>query len=141
MIGKLIAVAAGIALVLSQIGPAQASVITSPTGATASSTFIAAGFDFDIGNTIDHSGLSTNFISGVSDFDAYLAGNPMHTSLADHNEWFSQLGVTQASIIYDLGSVKTVDRLALWNEEFSGFGTGRITWHASSSRSSRSRIV
>ena len=54
MIGKLIAVAAGIALVLSRIGPAQASVITSPTDATASSTFIAAGFDFDIGNTIDH---------------------------------------------------------------------------------------
>lgn len=128
MIGKLIAVAAGIALVLSQIGPAQASVITSPTGATASSTFVFSGLDFDIGNTIDHSGLSTNFISGVSDFDAYLAGNPMHTSLADHNEWFSQLGVTQASIIYDLGSVKTVDRLALWNEEFSGFGTGRIAY-------------
>ena len=128
MIGKLIAVAAGIALVLSQIGPAQASVITSPTDATASSTFIAAGFDFDIGNTIDHSGLSANFINGVSDFDAYLAGNPMHTSVADHNEWFSQLGVTQASIIYDLGSVKTVDRLALWNEEFSGFGTGRIAY-------------
>ena len=128
MIGKLIAVAAGIALVLSRIGPAQASVITSPTDATASSTFIAAGFDFDIGNTIDHSGLSANFINGVSDFDAYLAGNPMHTSVADHNEWFSQLGVTQASIIYDLGSVKTVDRLALWNEEFSGFGTGRIAY-------------
>jgi len=128
MIGKLIAVAAGIALVLSQIGPAQASVITSPTGATASSTFVFSGLDFDIGNTIDHSGLSTNFISGVSDFDAYLAGNPMHTSLADHNEWFSQLGVPQASIIYDLGSVKTVDRLALWNEEFSGFGTGRIAY-------------
>ena len=52
----------------------------------------------------------------------------MHTSVADHNEWFSQLGVTQASIIYDLGSVKTVDRLALWNEEFSGFGTGRIDY-------------
>src|SRR5437773_8922150 len=124
---ELIAVAAGIALLLSQSASALASVIDSPTGATASSTFIAAG-DFDIGNTIDHSGLSLNFINGVSDFDAYLAGNPMHTSVADHNEWFSQLGVPQASIIYDLGSVKTVDRLALWNEEFSGFGTGRIAY-------------
>jgi len=123
---ELIAVAAGIALLLSQSASALASVIGSPTGATASSTFIAAGFDFDIGNTIDHSGLSLNFINGVSDFDAYLAGNPMHTSVADHNEWFSQQGDTQASIIYDLGSVKTVDRLALWNEEFSGFGTGHI---------------
>jgi len=125
-IGKLIAVAGGIALLLSQAGPVQASVITSPTAATASSTFIAAGFDFDIGNTIDHSGLSANFISGVTDFDAYLAGSPMHTELADLNEWFSAEGVTRASIIYDLGSAQTVDRLALWNEEFSGFGTGSI---------------
>jgi hypothetical protein len=107
---------------------AQASVITSPTGATASSTFIVEGFDFDIGNTIDHSGLSANFISGVTDFDAYLAGKPMHAAMADQNEWFSEEGVTQNSVIYDLGSARTVDRLALWNEEFSGFGTGRISY-------------
>jgi len=125
MIGKLIAAAAGIALLLSQLAPAQASVITSPTGATASSEFSA---DYDIGNTIDQSGLNVTFISGVSDFDAYLAGHPMHTPIAFNNEWFTALNVTQATVTYDLGSAKLVDRLALWNEEFSGFGTGRISY-------------
>jgi hypothetical protein len=125
MIGKLIAAAAGIALLLSQTAPAQASVITSPTGATASSEFSA---DYDIGNTIDQSGLNVTFISGVTDFDAYLAGHPMHTPVAINNEWFTALDVTRATVTYDLGSSKLVDRLALWNEEFSGFGTGRISY-------------
>src|SRR5882762_3494937 len=106
--GRLVAAAAGGALLLGSMTSAQASVITSPTGATASSTFIVEGFDFDIGNTIDHSGLSANFISGVTDFDAYLAGSPIHAEVADLNEWFSAEGVTQASIIYDLGSAQTV---------------------------------
>src|SRR5882762_3537303 len=125
MIGKWLVAAAGMAILVSQTAPAGASVITSPTGATASSTFST---DYDIGNTIDQSGLSALFISGVSDFDAYLAGHPIHTPVAINNEWFTALNVTQASIIYDLGSSRTVDRLALWNEEFSGFGTGRISY-------------
>lgn len=102
---------------------AQASPIISPTAATASSTF---GALYSINNTINHSGLSINFVSGVTDFDAYLALNPIHTLIAD-NEWFSAEGVTSATITYDLGSVRTVDRLALWNEEFSGFGTSRVS--------------
>jgi PEP-CTERM motif len=125
MMGRLIAAAAGVALLLFGAVPARASVITSPTGAAASSTFSA---DYDIGNTIDQSGLDVTFISGVSDFDAYLGGNPIHTPIAINNEWFTALGVTQATVTYDLGSAQFVDRLALWNEEFSGFGTGRISY-------------
>jgi hypothetical protein len=103
---------------------AQASTIISPTGATASSEFSPT---YDIGNTIDHSGLFINFVSGVTDFDTYLALNPQHTLVADNNEWFSSEGVTSATITYNLGSAIAVDRLALWNEEFSGFGTARVS--------------
>ncbi|HET9042644.1 MAG TPA: PEP-CTERM sorting domain-containing protein [Burkholderiales bacterium] len=103
---------------------ASAAVIISPVSATASSTFSAT---YDIGNTIDRSGLFTPFVSGVDDFDLYVATNPIHTLQADNNEWFSASGVTSAQVTYDLGGVIGVDRLALWNEEFSGFGTGRIS--------------
>jgi len=125
MVGKLIVAAAGVALLLFHTTAGQATVITSPTGATASSEFSS---DYDIGNTIDQSGLDIHFISGTTDFDAYLGGKPMHTPVAIDNEWFTALDVVQATVTYDLGKPLTVDRLALWNEEFSGFGTGRISY-------------
>src|SRR2546426_5307103 len=125
MVGKLIAMAAGIALSLSLAPAARASIILSPTGGAASSTFSA---DYDIGNTIDQSGLGVHFISGVTNFDTYLAGHPIHTAVALDNEWFTELGVIKASVFYDLGSVRLVDRLALWNEEVSGVGTGGILY-------------
>ena len=103
---------------------ASAAVIISPLAATASSEFSG---QYDIGNTIDRSGLFTPFISGVTDFDAYVATSPMHSLIAIDNEWFSANGLTSAQVTYDLGGVTGIDRLALWNEEFSGFGTGRIS--------------
>jgi len=105
------------------VSMAFAVPIISPVSATATSEFSAV---YDIGNTIDQSGLSTGFISGVTDFDTYLATNPTHTLIADDNEWFTAIDVTTATVIYDLGAAFSVDRLALWNEEFSGFGVGDI---------------
>ena len=105
-------------------GPAVAASIVRAIGATASSTFSG---DFDIGNTIDQSGLSTGYTSDVTDFDTYLGLDPTHDYLAGDNEWFSADGVVTATIDYDLGSVLNIDRLALWNEEFSGFGTAIVS--------------
>lgn len=97
---------------------AHATVILSPTAATASSD---SGPAYAIGNTINQSGLSAGFTSGVTDFDTYLAGNPMHSLNAD-TEWFGAYGTTSATVTYDLGSAWAIDRLALWNEESSGIG-------------------
>ena len=115
-----------LALLAALLSPmaANADLITSAIGATASSTF---GAPFDIGNTIDQSGLSAGYVSGVTDFATYLATSPTHTLLAFDNEWFSADGVTAATITYDMGSVLALLNFALWNEEFSGFGTGIIT--------------
>ena len=103
---------------------AQASVIISPVSATASFELSST---YDIGNTIDQSGLSAGFVDGVTNFDAYLAdigaGNPTHSYTAADNEWFTPVGITSATVNYDLGGVYSIDRLALWNEEFSGIGT------------------
>lgn len=98
---------------------AYATVILSPTAATASSETSGG---YGIGNTINQSGLSAGFTSGVTNFDTYLAGNPTHTTTAAGNEWFSAYGVTSATVTYDLGTAWAIDRLALWNEESAGIG-------------------
>ena len=36
-------------------------------------------------------------MSGSTNFDAYLAGNPLHTQVALNNEWFTALGTTRPS--------------------------------------------
>jgi hypothetical protein len=73
-----------------------------------------------LADTYNQNGLSSKFISGVTDFDAYLALRPLHTDIFSGYEWFSNSGTQSATVTYDLGSVKSIDRLALWNEESSG---------------------
>lgn len=104
--------------------PATASVILSPVAATSTSTFP----NFQIVNTIDQSGLSIGFNSGVDDFNAYFAQNPTHTTLAAGNEWFSASGDTLVTVLYDLGASYNVTQFALWNEEFSGFGIADVSY-------------
>lgn len=99
------------------------SVIIGPVAASASSEFSSS---FDIGNTIDQSGLSMGYISGVTNFDAYIASNPTHTLIAANFEWFTEEGVTSAIVDYDFGGVFNIDRMVLWNEESSGIGEFNI---------------
>ena len=97
----------------------SANTILSPIAALASNTF---GSGFGIGNTINQSGLSSSFVSGVTDFDTYLATNPTHSVAAFNNEWFTESGIHSAQVDYNLGAIYNIDKLALWNEEFSGLG-------------------
>ena len=103
---------------------ASAGVIVSATSATASSTF---GSNTPITNTIDQSGLSAGYASGVDDFDAYLTANPTH-DLVFTEEWFTENGVAEASVDYDLGSVMTIGSLALWHEDAAGFTTAALSF-------------
>jgi hypothetical protein len=82
----------------------------------------------EIERTIDQSGLQTGFVSGVTDFDAYFAGAPLHL-LDFNNEWFAPLGVFTAVIDYDLGANYLVDRVAVWNED--AFGAAAVQIFAS----------
>lgn len=59
--------------------------MVAPVTATASSELPAPGFEIE--NTIDRSGLSFGYDSGVTDFDTYLASELTHTS--NGNEWVS----------------------------------------------------
>lgn len=68
----------------------SASTIVAPVTAVASSQSNSKDKDLSIGNTIDQSGLSLQYESGVTDFDSYFASKPEHTSKSDGNEWFSE---------------------------------------------------
>lgn len=75
-----------------------------------------------LANTWNQSGLLSNYVSGVTDFDTYIASNPMHTWIFSCCEWFSNENATSASVTYDLGLTQGINALALWNEESSGIG-------------------
>jgi hypothetical protein len=78
--------------------------------------------DGDLADTFNQAGLSAAYTTGITDFDAFLAGNPTHTSTFPGYEWFSERFATTASVTYDFGGPFWIDRLALWNEESSGAG-------------------
>lgn len=117
--GRIAALAVALTLALAPSVDAQ-DVIVSPVSGVINSG--GPGFGL-LSHTFDQSGLSAGFTSGVTLFDTFLALNPTHTTTFSGFEWFSNSGTTSASVTYDLGSVMTIGRLALWNEESSGIGT------------------
>jgi hypothetical protein len=110
------AIVAGLAAAFSATS-ANAAVILSPVSASASSELNA---NFDIGNTIDQSGLSGGFVSGVTDFDTFMGAGPTHSMVAVAYEWFAMPPTNSAAISFDLGNVYSLDRVAIWNEELFG---------------------
>jgi hypothetical protein len=101
------------------VRPASADVIL---GAVAGTINLGGPGFGTLTETFDQSGLSSTYVSGVTDFDAYLATGPTHTPLFFPFEWFSNAGTIAASATYDLGAVHTIGRVALWNEDAAGIG-------------------
>lgn len=98
------------------------------TGASAAiigavgATINAGGPGFgSISDTFDQSGLSATYTPGVTDFDTFVAATT-HDYAFDGNEWWSEYGLTSASVTYDLGASMTIDKMALWNEDAVGIG-------------------
>lgn len=109
-------------LMLHVLNTANAGVIWSASGATID--FGGPGFG-SISDTYNQSGLDNGYVSGVTDFDTYIATDPQHTSVYNGNEWFSREYDSPAGIAmvtYDLGIKTNIDSVALWNEESSGIG-------------------
>ncbi len=116
MVRYLFAVAACAAIA----SPASAQTIIGAQSAVINSGGPGSG---NIADTYNQNGLATKYVSGVTNFDTYVAGNPLHTIVFAGNEWFSNFGTSTASVTYDLGSVFDIDRLALWNEDTAGIGS------------------
>jgi hypothetical protein len=100
-----------------------AKVIVSPS-AVIQNTLGERGPLVPITNIIDRSGLSPTFTSGVTDFDDYLAGNPLHSG-AYFTDWFAPDGTTTGIIDFDMGRAFAIDRIAVWNE--NGYGVTGLT--------------
>lgn len=125
MINKLaIATALSAAAALSHAGvivSAQSASILTPEGSP------GVG---DLVSTYDGYGLLTDFVSGETDFDAYMAEQPLHVAdfsvdeggTTYYYEWFSEFGSTTVAVSYDLGSVQQTLGMALWNEDANGIG-------------------
>ena len=106
------------------VGSAESAVISGSIYSPVDAVIDVGGPGFgSIMDTINQSGLSSTFISGVTDFDTYIASNPTHTFFFDGFEWFSNSDTNNATVTYNLGQLLSVESLALWNEESSGIGT------------------
>jgi len=112
--------ATGVAILLSANGAEGASILSPVTVVSNSAGNFCVADDCSIERTIDHSGLVTDFISGVTDFATYLAGNPLHDFNFLNKEWFSTVSSVSGTVVYDLGATHLITRLALWNEESEG---------------------
>jgi hypothetical protein len=96
---------------------AEPSVVVAPVSAWASSDL---GGPFAITRTFDQSGLNLGYTSGVTDFDAYIGADPTHTYFSDGREWFAEPRVAEVRLIFDLGHVRAIDKVALWTEDSGG---------------------
>lgn len=65
--------------------------------------------------TLDQSGLTIGYTSGVTDFDAYMAATPRHRSHLSNSIYLAPNGATIGSITYDLGGLFLLESFALWN--------------------------
>ncbi|MEQ8963895.1 MAG: PEP-CTERM sorting domain-containing protein [Coleofasciculus sp. C2-GNP5-27] len=96
-------------MALGAITQAEANTIIQPQ--SASSNLGDLGSFANINLSIDQSGLSTPYTSGVTDFDTYVSGNPTHSFIS--NTWISGSS-GPGSITFDLGNVFGLDGMAMW---------------------------
>jgi hypothetical protein len=92
----------------------EASPIVNP-GNVIANTMGEFGAPYDVNGLRDQSGLSANYISGVTDFAAFVA-TTTHSTISDADGWLSAgPNVLPGHIDFDLGSLMAISRLALWN--------------------------
>ena len=113
---------------------AQSGVIIAPTSAVINRGGPGYGF---IEDTHNQNGLLDGYVDGVTDFDTYIASNPLHSTAYWRQEWFANWGGGRATITYDFGSTVRVDRFALWNEEASGVRSFNLLASTDGSRFTR----
>jgi hypothetical protein len=126
---KQVAISLVAAGAMAAAAPASAGAILSAVSATINSGGPGAG---SIVDTFDRWGLpdDNDYISGVTEYDTYIASNPLHSAVFAGQEWFGNQNTSTASVTYNLGSLKTIDAFALWNEDSSGIGLFNLLYSA-----------
>lgn len=93
---------------------AQADLILQPASASTNMGTLSGSPN----GARDQSGLSVTYTSLLTDFDAYLAGNPTHNSGNDDNCWVGNTAT--GNFDFDLGGSRVLLSFALWNYNAGG---------------------
>lgn len=70
------------------------------------------GETLPVSNLINPSDLSLPYVSGVTDFDSYVASAPTTS-----NVWLSGSNVLTGNVIFDMGSSMELSSIAIWNAD------------------------
>ncbi|MBN8532026.1 MAG: hypothetical protein J0L97_09235, partial [Alphaproteobacteria bacterium] len=65
---------------------------------------------------LDQSGLSSNYVSGVTNFETFTSSNPTHLGTSGTPSTSGYFALAGAFVDIDLGSTLTLTKLALWND-------------------------
>jgi hypothetical protein len=110
------------------IGSANAGFVVGAVSVSSDKADLSPAFA--ITNLINQSGISANYISGVTDFDTFVATTTLSASPSSPNSggWATTTGNTfPANIDFNFGSVLTLSRLALWNDiDIQALGTFEV---------------
>jgi hypothetical protein len=117
--------------------PGEAGTIVSPGSAT--TAIPTAGGN--VGLLIDQSGLSVNFISGVTDFDTYIALGPTSAIVTTLNGWASQVNKLPGFVQFDLGADYAISGFALWNQSTPNLGVNSFTLTSASDAGFTSNVT
>jgi len=93
-------------------------------GATISNSVSKWSSTYRADNIINQRGLHAKYVSGVTDFDSFVAATTH--SVGAITEWFAPSGTLSEVIEFDLGGLFTVDKIAIWNEDAWGTDTVNI---------------
>ena len=110
---KIVAIALSTLVLTVQAESAFSSIIIQPASASTTAGGVS-GF-VNISHTVDQSGLSAGYTSGVDDFDVYLASNPTHANAPSANRFTSASNEVPGQIDFDLGGTFTIESFASWN--------------------------
>lgn len=95
----------------SVMSTAQAGAILQVTSIDSSQPLLK---DHPLESGINQSGLSSNYISGETDFDTFISSRVTHDNLND-TTFATDIGVSSVSLLLDLGELESIESFALWN--------------------------
>jgi hypothetical protein len=101
-------------LVFAGSAPAFAGTILSPIDSDGNTLGSVGGGS--PANLINQSGLSQNFISGVTDFETYISLGPTSASVTASTGWVSAAGSLGGYLQFDLGATYALSGFVLWNQ-------------------------
>jgi hypothetical protein len=109
-----------LAVLLTAVSPASAETVVLSAQSVVASPPPVGGFTFT--ETINQSGLSPGYVSGVTNYATYIGSSPIHTRNNFPPNYAATFTTPPANVDYDLGSTYLIDRLAFWNYPFMSPG-------------------